>query len=126
MTRRILSCSICLLAVCLALPVPGEAADFRLYTANKLLQQREVSMVRNTDKPGCHNLITKRRIYRVAQIGFEACSVYTESDCEAGTEIEVSWKNKKTPTTTFTRGARWYLPGERGSKMKSWKCEGES
>ena len=102
------------------------AADFRMYTANKLMQQREVTFVRNTDEPGCHNLITKRRIYRVAQIGFETCSVYSGKDCEKGTEIPVSWKNKKDPVTSFTRGARWFLPGERGSKMRSWKCEGES
>lgn len=103
-----------------------DAADFRMYTANKLMQQREVTFVLNTDEPGCHNLIKKRRIYRVAQIGFEACSVYSEKDCEEGTEIPVSWKNKKDPVTSFTRGARWFLPGERGSKMRSWKCEGES
>jgi hypothetical protein len=102
------------------------AADFRLYYANKLLQQSKVSMVRNTDKPGCHNLFKKRRIYRVAQVGFETCAIYAEKDCAAGTEIEVRWKNKKAPTTTITPGARWFLPGERGSKMGSWKCEGES
>lgn len=104
----------------------SHAADFRMYTANKYLQQRQITFVRNTDEPGCHNLITKRRIYRVAQIGFESCSVYAEKDCEEGTEISVRWKNKKDPTTVFTRGARWFLPGERGSKMASWKCEGES
>ncbi|MDJ0956430.1 MAG: hypothetical protein QNI91_06225 [Arenicellales bacterium] len=102
------------------------AADFRMYTANKLMQQREVTFVLNTDEPGCHNLIKKRRIYRVAQIGFESCTVYSEKNCEEGTEIPVSWKNKKDPITSFTRGARWFLPGERGSKMRSWKCEGES
>ena len=99
------------------------AADLRLYTANKLLQQRRVSMVRNTDEPGCHNLITRRRLYRVAQIGFETCTLYSKKDCEAGTEIAVSWKNKKGPVSEFTQGARWFLPGERGAKMASWKCD---
>ena len=80
------------------------AADLRLYTANKLLQQRRVSMVRNTDEPGCHNLITRRRLYRVAQIGFETCTLYSKKDCEAGTEISVSWKNKKEPVNAFTQG----------------------
>ena len=111
---------ILLLALCAAdLAV---AADLRLYTANSLLQQRRVSMVRNTDEPGCHNLITRRKIYRVAQIGFETCTLYAERDCEAGTEIEVSWKRKKDPVHAFTQGARWFLPGERGSKMASWQC----
>jgi len=99
------------------------AADLRLYTANKLLQQRRVSMVRNTDEPGCHNLFTKRRIYRVAQIGFETCTLYSKKDCEDGTEIGVSWKNKKEPVYAFTQGARWFLPGKRGAKMASWKCD---
>lgn len=114
----------CLVAASVAETSP--AADFRLYYANKLLQQRQVAMVRNTDEPGCHNLIKKRRIYRVAQIGFETCTVYAEKNCEAGTEIEVSWKNKKAPSVSITPGARWYLPGERGTKMGSWNCEGES
>jgi hypothetical protein len=99
------------------------AADLRLYTANKLLQQRRVSMVRNTDELGCHNLITRRRLYRVAQIGFETCTLYSKKDCEAETEISVSWKNKKEPVIAFTQGARWFLPGERGAKTASWKCE---
>lgn len=104
----------------------ASAADLRLYTANKLLQQRRISMVRNTDEPGCHNLITRRKVYRVAQIGFETCTLYAKKDCEAGSEIGVSWKNKKSPVHDFTPGARWFLPGERGSKMASWKCEEDS
>lgn len=102
------------------------AADLRLYTANKQLQQRRVTLVRNTDEPGCHNLITKRKIYRVAQIGFKTCTVYAKKRCEVGTEIGVSWKNKKPPINEFTPGARWYLPGKRGAKMASWKCEEDS
>lgn len=104
----------------------ASSADLRLYTANKLLQQRRITVIRDTDEPGCHNLIKKRRVYRAAQIGFATCTLYSEKDCEAGTEIEVRWKNKKKPKTAFTRGARWFLPGERGAKMASWKCEGES
>ena len=112
-----------ILAVCLIASDMAAAADLRLYTANKLLQQRRVSMVRNTDEPGCHNLITKRRVYRVAQIGFETCTLYSKKACEAGTEIDVSWKNKKEPVNAFTQGARWFLPGKRGAKMASWKCD---
>ncbi len=102
------------------------AADLRLYTANKQLQQRRVSLVRNTDESGCHNLITKRKIYRVAQIGFKSCTVYAKKHCEVGTEIGVSWKNKKPPINEFKPGARWYLPGNRGANMASWKCEEDS
>ena len=104
----------------------ASAADLRMYTANKLLQQRRISMVRNTDEPGCHNMVTRRKIYRVAQIGFKTCTLYADKDCEAGTEIGVSWKNKKSPVNDFTQGARWFLPGERGSKTASWKCAEDS
>ena len=126
MAHKILFVPACLGIVALTFWNLVSAADFRMYTANKLKQQREVTFVLNTDEPGCHNLIKKRRIYRVAQIGFETCTVYSEKDCEEGTEVPVSWKNKKDPVTSFTRGARWFLPGELGSKMRSWKCEGES
>lgn len=126
MVRSVVKLFPWVLAAGLMLPVWVHAADFRLYYANKLLQQREVTFVRNTDEPGCHNLFTKRRIYRVAQVGFATCAIYTERDCEAGTEVEVNWKNKSEPTTVITPGARWYLPGERGTKIKSWMCEGES
>lgn len=103
----------------------SQAADLRLYTANKQLQQRRISIVRNTDEPGCHNLISKRKVYRVAQIGFKSCTLYSEKNCEAGTEISVSWKEKKPPINDFTPGARWFLPGKRGSKMASWNCVAE-
>ena len=125
MARNPLSLTLFILAVVLAAGDMAMAADLRLYTANKLLQQRRISMIRHTDKPGCHNLITKRRVYRVAQIGFATCTLYSAKSCEAETEIAVSWKNKKDPVNDFTQGARWFLPGERGSKMASWKCEGE-
>ena len=68
----------------------------------------------------------RRKVYRVAQIGFKTCALYAEKDCEVGAEIGVSWKNKKAPVNDFTPGARWFLPGERGSKMASWKCEEDS
>lgn len=126
MTNRSLFAAACLVVLGLTIHNLASAANFRMYTANKLLQQRQVTFVRNTDEPGCHNLIKKRRIYRVAQIGFETCTIYAVKDCEAGSEIPVSWKNKKDPTLSFTRGARWFLPGKQGSKMRSWKCEGES
>ena len=112
----------CLVIVALVVAAQASAANLRLYTANKQLQQRKISMIRNTDEPGCHNLINRRRVYRAAQIGFASCTLYTEKDCEAGTEIEVRWKNKKSPVTDFSRGAMWFLPGNRGEKMASWKC----
>ncbi len=108
-----------------ALAVTGcatvSAADFRIYWIDKEGNQRRVFVLSNAGKPGCHSLPIKRRVYRVAQVGFKECTIYAERDCQAGTELTVSWKNKK-KTTTITPGARWFLEGERGSEMGSWHC----
>lgn len=112
----------CLAIAALMVSVQAGAANLRLYTANKSMQQRKISMIRDTDEAGCHNMIKRRRVYRAAQIGFASCTLYSEKDCEQGTEIEVQWKNKEQPVTEFSRGAMWFLPGKRGEKMASWKC----
>lgn len=96
--------------------------EFRAYIANKLKQQDKVWLPFSAKKPGCHNMIITLEVYRVAQIGFESCTIYSEKDCKPGSEIEVRWKNEKKPTTVITPGARWFLPGETGSDMASWKC----
>jgi len=110
-----------LLAACASEP-PGRAPDFRVYSANSLKQQRQILVPSNAARPGCHNLLITREVYRVAQVGFGYCVIYSQKDCKAGTEINVSWQNKKDPTSVITQGARWFLPGELGSDMASWKC----
>lgn len=99
-------------------------ADFRMYTANKLLQQDQI-FTTNGDEPGCHNLLVSRRVYRVAQIGYESCRIYRSKDCSEGDELTVSWKQERAPTTEVTQGARWFLisDNKRGAKMSSWFCE---
>lgn len=101
-----------------------QAADFRIYRANKQLQQDRV-LARNEDEPGCHNMLLTITVYRVAQIGYEYCTVYSERDCESGSEIPVTWKLEDAPVKQFTQGARWFLVGEnpRGHKMGSWYCQ---
>lgn len=99
------------------------AADFRIYTANKQLQQRRAFSFADADEPGCHNLPFRQRVYRVAQVGFARCYVYAKKGCQPGDELKVSWKNERAPAAEITPGARWYLEGELGSKMGSWKCE---
>lgn len=111
------------LALLLCQPVlAGKKTEFRAYTANKLKQQDKMWLGTGAAKPGCHNMLIKLEIYRVAQIGFDHCVIYADKDCKEGTEIPVSWKNKDKSTTTITQGARWFLPGETGSDMGSWKC----
>lgn len=98
------------------------SADIRFYTINSRQQQSLISLVTGTNKPGCHNFLTKRRVYRVSQVGFEYCRLYSEKNCKSEAEVTVRWKNKKPPTDKLTPGARWFLAGERGTKIASWKC----
>lgn len=112
----------------LALPpaaYAGKKTEIRFYKVNKHAQQERVALVRGVDEPGCHNFILNPKVHRVAQIGFKSCTLYSESDCETGSELSVSWKRKKKPTTSLTPGARWFLAGERGTKVASWRCERE-
>ncbi len=101
------------------------AADIRLYTVNSKGQQSLVKLVTGTDRPGCHDLLLKRRIHRVSQVGFEYCRLFSDKDCREETVIAVRWKNKKDPTDRLTPGARWFLPGDRGTKVASWECNGK-
>lgn len=100
------------------------AADFRIYRANKSLQIDQVPAF-NEDEPGCHNMLLGLTVYRVAQIGYEYCTVYAEKDCQEGTEVPVSWKEEEAPVKQFTQGDRWFLESDdpQGHKMGSWYCE---
>lgn len=101
----------------------GPRSEFRAYVANKLKQQDRIWLPFVGKKPGCHNMVITLEVYRVGQIGFDSCTIYSEKDCKPGSEIEVRWKNKNEPTTIITQGDRWFLPGETGSDMGSWNCK---
>lgn len=98
------------------------SADIRFYTTNSRQQQSLISLVTGTGKPGCHNFLTKRRVYRISQVGFEYCRIYSEKNCKADAVVTTRWKNKKQPTDKLTPGSRWFLAGERGTKIASWEC----
>lgn len=110
--------------VLLASAAAGWAADFRIYRANKSLQIDKVPAF-NEDEPGCHNMLLGLTVYRVAQIGYEYCTVYAEKDCQEGTEVPVSWKEEEAPVKQFTQGDRWFLVSDdpQGHEMGSWYCE---
>lgn len=116
--------SVAAVVLLLAVNTASWGADFRIYRANSDLQVDRVPTM-NEDEPGCHNLLLTLTIYRVAQIGFEHCTVYAEKDCEAGSEVPVSWKQEDDPVTQFTQGDRWFLVGNdpQGHEMGSWSCE---
>ena len=99
-------------------------AEIRIYRANEELQLDRVPTL-NENEPGCHSMLLTLRVYRVAQIGFEYCTVYAQKDCREGTEIPVSWKNEEAPVKQFTQGDRWFLVSDhpQGRDMGSWYCE---
>ncbi len=98
-------------------------ADIRFYTINKKQQQSEVALVVGTKKPGCHNFFPRRRVYRVAQVGFRYCRLFAEKDCRPDSAVTASWKNRKDPTDQLTPGSRWFLAGKRGVEIASWECQ---
>lgn len=114
----------CLALALLAASAAAWSSDFRVYRANDDMQL-DLIPVFNEDEPGCHNMLLTLTVYRVAQIGYQYCSVYAEKDCKPGSEIQVSWKKEKEPVTQFTQGDRWFLVSDerRGHKMGSWYCE---
>lgn len=116
--------SVAAVVLLFAVSAASWGADFRIYRANSDLQIDRVPAM-NEDEPGCHNLLLTLTIYRVAQIGFEHCTVYSEKDCKAGSEVPVSWKQEKDPVTQFTQGDRWFLVSDdpQGHEMGSWSCK---
>lgn len=113
-----------MLAGCAGQPATPQAGEFRAYRANDQLQLDRIPTL-NEDEPGCHDMLLTLRVYRVAQIGFEHCTVYAERNCEEGSEVPVSWKQEDDPVTQFTQGDRWFLVSDhpQGRDMGSWYCE---
>lgn len=118
-----LRCLTLIVALSSACATAVHSADFRIYTVNKQMQQSRAFKLSDGGESGCHNLLVKQRAHRVAQVGFERCTIYAERDCQTGSELTVRWKNEKKPTTEITQGARWFLEGKRGTKMASWHCQ---
>lgn len=110
--------------VLLAAGAAAQATGFRAYRANDQMQLDRIPTL-NEDEPGCHNLLLGFSVYRVAQVGFEYCAIYSEKDCKAGTEVPVTWKKEKAPVKQFTQGDRWFLVSEdpRGRSVGSWYCK---
>jgi len=127
-----------------ALPAEKETAEkksklissrkvIRFYAANKLGQEDRLTTVRDTDRPGCHDLFRMRKAYRVAVVGFESCSVFSEPGCPASAAMKARWDgkarrdaNKAKPTSRLTVGTSWIIGIEGAKKpnvrIASWTC----
>ena len=104
------------------IPFLVEAADIRFYRINKQDQQARITLLGGATAPGCHNFPHRPRVHRIGVIGFKQCSVYTAKDCAAASLAKTRWKDNPEKKNHMTPGARWFLPGDRGSKLASWRC----
>lgn len=113
------------------LPVETVYADndklqiIRFYKLNSKGQQNRL-IIRESrlKKTGCQNFAMKPRIYRLTQIGFKNCLVFSKKNCAADTAITGLWKGEK-PDTNFSQGGEWLFTqhDKKGTKAKSWRCE---
>ncbi len=123
-----------LCAISLILPMSANAgSSIRMYKINKKDQQRRIMFGNAVKEPGCHNLIIDRKVYRVAQVGFAWCSVYSEDDCAPDSLLPAKWTgdtyhkydidgSKLQPK--FYPGSHWKLVSP-NTPVKSWYCEAE-
>jgi hypothetical protein len=130
MVTRVQSIAVAALwLVCLGAPQLADAAEIRFYDINRKGQQGEVGFVRNRDEPGCHNMFGGRDVFRVAQIGFTYCSVYSQKDCPDDEALTMVWKGRvkknsvrAQPTERLMPGDLWYFQDNEEREIKSWKC----
>lgn len=97
----------------------------RFYKLNNKDQQVRIQISDKTSsKAGCNNFLTKPRIYRLTQIGFDVCRVYSEKNCAADSIVEGLWKGEKT-SSELSQGGEWLFTSDnpKGTKLKSWACE---
>lgn len=97
----------------------------RFYKLNSKDQPVRVIVREKTAKAsGCHNFLGEKTIYRLTQIGFEYCSVYSEKNCVESSILEGLW-DEKDNASQLTQGGEWLFNYdlERGLKMKSWSCQ---
>ncbi len=122
------------MVLALAWPVAAQAdGKVRMYKLNKQEQQRRLSLGRAAEKPGCHNLLTGKKVYRVAQAGFAWCSVYAKDDCAPESIVSALWTGREyrkyqidgtQPQKKLYPGSNWMLQLDDGN-IQSWYCEAE-
>ncbi|MDH3464879.1 MAG: hypothetical protein OES26_03015 [Gammaproteobacteria bacterium] len=105
-------------------------ADIRFYRINKQGQQYRIELVRNSAKPGCHSFTKARKVFRVAQVRFAYCEVYSSRQCELDSILSARWTGKRGnrvehegSVTQLTPGAMWVLADQANVKVRSWRCE---
>jgi len=93
----------------------SHAADIRFYKINKHKQTDRlwVSKKKST-QTGCNNFRGAPRIFIIAQIGYQSCSVYSEKNCLSE---GFGWKPSSQQTLESSDA------DSRGVKLRSWNCQ---
>ncbi len=129
MVSRVVAAAVIVIGLGVRAAVAGPAVEIRFYSINDKQQQRELSVIFNRDEPGCHNTPGSPDVYRVAQVGFAHCTVYSAEDCEPGSELVVKWdgrtrkgSKRAEPGTLIYPGSEWLFPDKLPREVESWSC----
>tara|TARA_B100000676_G_C17789753_1_gene686404 strand:+ start:379 stop:798 length:420 start_codon:yes stop_codon:yes gene_type:complete len=105
-------------------------AHIRFYTINKNKQLSELALINNRSQRGCQNFPLQFKLYRVAQVGFNNCTLYASKNCKVDSAIAMEWRGKKNnkesknvgQTYLISPGALWYFINKDEKKVSSWYC----
>jgi len=112
--------------------VADQHGSVRMYKLNSKDQMVNRRWVKKSEQPGCHDLRGRKKAHRFAQVGFSWCTVYSEGDCLAGSEIKAMWHGEKyrtadidisAPQIKLLPGSNWYLDESENILVGSWFCE---
>jgi hypothetical protein len=126
---------ICLLFLAIS-TVPFDAIShdhgkIRIYKLNKKGQLARQKWLKDVDQAGCHNTFKSRQVHRFSQIGYKYCTIYSEENCNGGSELSATWQGKKlkkanfemdVPQTQLIPGSDWFLHIDGNLTIKSWFC----
>ncbi len=108
----------------------ANAGTVRFYKTTEYEGDKRIR-VSDEDQPGCHTLRWRgAKIYRVAVINYQYCTVHTEKECTAESIIPAIWRGSEyrradidsaAPQEKLLHGTEWIL-GEENIKAKSWRC----
>lgn len=103
----------------------------RMYKLNSKGQAINQLWVKKPKPDQCVNAIRNRKVFRFSQVGFSYCQVFSEKNCEEGSEVPAKWGGKKyrvadidieQPQIKLLRGTEWILSPETNLIVRSWLC----
>lgn len=99
--------------------------EIRFYKANKQLQTDKIWFTKKKSKlPGCHNFLKAARVYKLVQIGYSHCEIFTEKNCAEESQNSATRKKGTISAEKLTEGYAWFPVAEhkKGAKLRSWQC----